>query len=329
MMEPILLERLSPARSYTDSDLYDLGDGICCFTFRSKGNSITPTIKTALTQLLDQNLLGYDGMVIGSQAKFFSAGADLASMLDRIERKQYDVLQENINIYQQMTLRLKYYHKPVVTAPYHMTLGGGLELVLHSHKRIPQDNVHMGLVESGVGLLPGGGGSKEIALRMAHLSIQDELPVILSMYEALLLGKTSRNAQDARAMHYLRPEEAAVGAEEQLAQAKRACLSLCRTGFTGNACGQERVVLGGAKLYQILTDHAAALLDAGTISPYDLEIGKKIALIMSGSETETQPCLTEQQILDLERSCFLALTQDPRTAQRISHFLTMKEKLKN
>lgn len=323
----MILESSRVACAIEDAALLDIGDGICCLEFRSKGNSITPTIKAFLLKLLDQNLLGYDGLVIGSHRKHFSAGADLRSMLDRIEGRRFDEFYESVRYYQEMTLRVKYFNKPIVAAPYGMTLGGGLELALHSHRRAAAANVHMGLVESGVGLLPGGGGSKEAALCVSALPAQGQDQELFEIYDQLLLGKVSQNAEDALRMGYMKADDEIVGEQSPLNRAKELCLSLAAAGAESKAA--VSVTLPGKSVYNKLVAHAEALLEAGEIPPYHLFIGRMIALIFAGSDTDDPAQYSEEQILDIERSCFVELTKQPQTRERIDYFLRTGEKLQN
>ncbi len=314
-------------RAAEDAALLDLGDGICCLEYRSKGNSITPTIKEFTLELLEQDLMGFDGMVIGSQRKNFSAGADLRTMLDRIEAGRYELFDESVNYFQQMTYRIKYYHKPIVAAPYGMTLGGGCETAIHAHRRVAQENVHMGLVEIGVGLLPGGGGSKEAALLLSQL-YHGEDSVLFTIFDRLLCGTVTENAAHAAELGYLSPEDkVASDPALQIEQAKQGCLELVRNGVKQRTSTQ--VVLPGRDAYQKMLTHADQLLELGEIAPYDRVIGEKIALILAGSSQSGPESYTEQQILDTERTCFTELTKRPETKARIESLLNTGKKLRN
>lgn len=314
--------------SIGDAALHDLGGGICCLEFRSKGNSITPAIKEFLLDLMEKDLLGFDGMVIGSESKHFSAGADLSAMLDKIKRNRFDLFEDSVNYFQQMNVQVKRYGKPIVAAPYGMTLGGGLEIALHAHARVAREKSYMGLVEVGVGLLPSGGGTKETALCMEGLDPEQDSEKICALYDRLLLGTVSQNAANAARLGYLNAADKVVAeASGQLDTAK----DLCRHMVGRPPAGREqvRVTLPGRAAYIQMAAHAEQLLEEGRIAPHDLYIGRHIARILAGSDTSGPSEYTEQQILDTERACFIDLLRHPKTQERIEMFLKTGQKLRN
>lgn len=327
-METIILSEKKVIASNEEAALLDLGDGIGCLEFRSKGNSISPRVREFTQELLNNGINGLNGLVIGSQSKNFSVGADLFAMKKSIDEKQFDVFEKKIAAFQAMTSLLKASAKPVVAAPYKMALGGGLEVALHCHARVALAKTFMGLVEVGVGLTPGGGGAKEAALLIGHTPGEQRDGVLISTFEKLLLKKVSKDAADAKVLNYLKREDLVVeNNEDLLGAAKRKCLELVRQGRGGAA--EETVVLPGKVGYDKLLAHALTLLSNGLISAHDVEVGRKIAHVLAGSKTEDEVSVRETELLEIERNGFLALIQTQGTYDRISHFVATGELLKN
>lgn len=325
----IELKDLKEVHTNEETALLDMGDGIGCLQFRSKGNSISASVREFIVEMLAHDLYEFDGVVIASQNKHFSVGANLVNMKTNIDNKNFTAMEENVRSFQSMTAGIKYSKKPIVAAPYRMTLGGGLEVVLHCSARVALEKSYMGLVETGVGLLPGGGGTKCTAMLLNGLTGQALEETMVRLFDKLIFAKVSKNAEDARTLMYLQPEDGIVSAEEELiSTAKDKCLELLRSGYQP-AAAPETAVLPGKEGYDLLMRHSEALRQEGKITAYDFEIGKKIALILAGSSTEGPRSYTEQEILARERQCFVELTQSEGTYQRIDHFLRTNEKLRN
>lgn len=311
-----------------EAALLDLGDGIGCLEFRSKGNSISPLVREFILELAGNGFNGLDGLVIGSQSKNFSVGADLFAMKKSIDEKQFDAFEKRIASFQAMTSSLKYSGKPIVAAPYKMVLGGGLEVSLHCHARVALAKTFMGLVEAGVGLIPGGGGCKEAALLIGKTPREQREQVLVATFEKLLLKKVSKDAAEAKLLVYLKPDDIVVESnEELLGAAKNKCLELVRS--CRSAAVEETVVLPGKSAYDFLLAHAQTLRETGLISAHDVEIGKKIARVLAGSTTENEISIRETHLLEIERKGFLELIQTQGTYDRISHFVASGEMLKN
>lgn len=325
-MNHILLSELKEIYSNKETALFDLGDGICCIGFKSKGNSISPYVSEFITETINKYSNNFQGIVIGNQSKNFSVGADLFSMKTSIDNKDFDFFNKKIRIFQSMTSLIKYCNKPVVAAPYKMTLGGGLEVALHSHARVALDKSYMGLVEVGVGLLPGGGGTKECALRIAQGNLSEE--EIYATFDKLIFRTVSKNYDNAKQLGYLQEEDVMIENQEDLInEAKQKCLTLISNGF------QQRkelcVTLPGKELFIRLKNHAELLLEENKISKYDYEIGKVIAKVLAGSDKESNVTVTEADILKLEREAFVSLIKQNETYERISHFVETGELLRN
>lgn len=314
--------------SNEETVLFDLGDGIGCLEFRSKGNSISPRVREFIQELVSNGLDGLDGLVIGSQSKNFSVGADLFAIKNSIDNKQFVEFEKKIAAFQTMTRLLKSSAKPIVAAPYKMVLGGGLEVALHCHARVAFTKTFMGLVEAGVGLIPGGGGAKEAALRIGHTPKAQQDNELISTFEKILLKKISKDAADAKVLGYLKADDLVVeDNQELLLAAKEKCLELVLHGRDGVI--EETVVLPGKAGFDKLIAHAQTLVSKGIISAYDIEIARRIAHVLAGSQNENDVFIRESQLLDIERNGFMELIQTKGTYDRIEHFLACGELLKN
>lgn len=328
----IQLSDLRTVYSNEEAALLDMGDGIGCLQFRSKGNSISAPVREFIVELLAHNLYEFDGMVIASQSKHFSVGANLVNMKNNIDAKNFTAMENNVRSFQSMTAGIKYSKKPIVAVPYRMTLGGGLEVVLHSSARVALGKCYMGLGgDRPVGLLREAWGHKMHAMLLDGLTGQALEETLIRLFDKLIFGKVSKNAQEAREMMYLYEDDIIVEEEEDLiAVAKARCLDLIAEGYQPPAAGAA--VLPGKAGYDLLLRHSEALQAEGKITAYDFEIGKRIALILAGSSTENAREYTEQEILDQERRCFVELTQSEGTYQRIDPFPAYQretEKLNN
>jgi len=324
----INLSEKKVAYSNAEAALLDLGDGIACLEFRSKGNSISPLVREFILETLAHNLYDFDGMIIGSQSKHFSVGANLNVIKENIDKKNFGYFENSVKSFQDMTAAIKYCKKPIVAAPYRMVLGGGLEVTIHSSARVALRKCYMGLVEIGVGLLPGGGGTKESAFLLKGAKEEDIEKILITLYEKLVCGKVSKDAEDAKKLLFLSDSDIIVDNEDELLDvAKQKCLELVKEGY--KAKQPDTVVLPGKKGYDLMIKHGEKLLEDKIISPYDFEVGKKIALILSGSSTEGPKEYTETEVLAQERRCFIELTQSSKTYDRISYFLQKNEKLRN
>jgi 3-hydroxyacyl-CoA dehydrogenase len=227
-----------------------------------------------------------------------------------------------------MTMAIKHSRKPIVAAPYRMTLGGGLEVALHASARVALYKSFMGLVEVGVGLIPGGGGTKESALLIGAAEPEKREETMKAVFRKLVTRAVTKNAGDALEQGYLSPGDLIAATPGQLiACAKMLCAEMIRSGYTPAA--ERTVSLPGGAGCGALCAYAEELLEKGEITPYDAEVGKKIARVLCGGEEGGEVVRTEEELLDLECQGFLELVQTPGTCQRISHFLETNEMLKN
>lgn len=321
-------------KSNAGASVIDFGDGVLLLEFHSKSNALGLDIMQMLTHALDvlDTSDDYKGLVIGNQGKNFSVGANLAMILMEAEDDALFELDYIVRQFQQGTLRMKYSKKPVVAAPFGMTLGGGTEVCLPAAHIQATTETYMGLVEAGVGLLPGGGGNKE--LYMKHLKglpkdvAIDYVQVAASVFEKIATAKTSTSGEEARDLGFLNQADAvSVNPDHQLYDAKQAVLGLVQAGY--QAPVREKVPVSGAPGYAALLLGADAMLKSGYISPYDLEIAKKIAHVLAGGLVPYGSLVDEEYLLDLEREAFLSLVAQPKTQARMQHMLIKGKPLRN
>ncbi|MBQ0138796.1 MAG: enoyl-CoA hydratase/isomerase family protein [Kurthia sp.] len=321
-------------KSNAGASVIDFGDGVLLLEFHSKSNSLGLDIMQMLTYAMD--LLDasddYKGLVIGNQGKNFSVGANLGMILMEAQDDNIFELDYIVKQFQQGTLRIKYSNKPVVVAPFGMTLGGGAEVCLPAAHIQATTETYMGLVEAGVGLLPGGGGNKE--LYMKHLKglpngvEVDLINVAASVFEKIATAKTSMSGEEARDNNFLNFTDAvSVNPDHQLYDAKQAVLGLYQAGYKAPA--REKVPVSGSPGYAAMLLGADGMLRSGFISPYDMEIAKKIALVLSGGKIPYGSLVDEQYLLDLERKAFLELVAHPNTQARMQHMLVKGKPLRN
>lgn len=320
-------------KSNASASLIDFGDQVLLLEFHSKSNSLGLDIMEILNYSLD--LLSnsdYKGMVIGNQGKNFSVGANLAMILMEAQDDNLFELNHIVNTFQQGTLRIKYSDKPIVTAPFAMTLGGGAEVCLPSAHIQASTETYMGLVEAGVGLIPGGGGNKELYIK--HLKglpngVQVDLQVIANkVFESIAMAKVSTSGEEARENNFLDfADGISVNPEHQLYDAKQAVLSLAAAGYKPPI--REKVPVVGEPGYATLLLAAQNLLQSGFISEHDVLIAKKLAYVIAGGNVPYGTLVDEQYLLDLEREAFISLVGNPKSQARMQHMLIKGKPLRN
>lgn len=318
-------------RFNSEAALVDLGDDIACLQFRSKNNSLTEGVVNFINEALTEVRMNYRGLVIANQGKNFSVGANLYLIMEQIEKKDWDNLERLVKSFQDGNMALKYFIKPVVSAPYGMTLGGGAEICLHSHSLTPHAETYMGLVEMGVGLLPGAGGTKESLLRavenIEEVPDADTLPLVRKALENIIMAKVSKSAKDAVKLGYIKKgHKIIVNSDYLVTEAKKECLRLSES-FRPMP-GKEVVITGSSGLASIKYV-LFAMKSGGMISTHDETIAAKIAWVMTGGNLPSGSKVTEQYILDLEREAFLSLAGEEKTLERIKHMLATGKPLRN
>jgi 3-hydroxyacyl-CoA dehydrogenase len=334
LLLPSLKARKKEIRKNAGASLIDLGEGVVCLEFHSKMNIIgADTVQMIHSGLRTLNE-GFDAMVIGNQGANFCVGADLMMVLMTIQEGEWDDLHRAVRAFQNANMALKYAPKPVVAAPFGMTLGGGTEMVLHATRVRAAAETYLGLVESGVGLIPAGGGTKEMLVRaMDAVPADPEADPFTFVKEVFLnigMAKVSSSAEEARTLGYLSVKDSiSMNRDRQLADAKLLALDLARLGYRPGSPRQDVRVLGQAAFVKMkLGLHL--MRRAEFISDYDAVIGTQLAKILSGGGEFTSPQLvSEQYLLDLEREAFLNLCGQKKTSERIQFMLKHGKPLRN
>ncbi|MFT6880980.1 MAG: 3-hydroxyacyl-CoA dehydrogenase [Algoriphagus sp.] len=308
------------------STIFDLGDGIAGLEFHSKMNTFGVEVVEGLTKSYDLAEKDFRGLVIGNDSnEAFSAGANLAMLFMHAIEQDFDEINMMIAGFQQSMMRARYSSIPVVTAAHTLTLGGGCELNLHADKIVAAAETYMGLVEVGVGLIPGGGGTKEMALRASDIYNpgDSELNVIQAAFMNIAQAKVSGSAYEAMEMHYLKKgrDQIVLNRSRLLAEAKQAAVELAENGYTMPTKRMDVKVQGKAGI---------ALFKAGIksmrlgnyISDHDALIVDKLGYVISGGDLSYAQNVSEDYLLDLEREAFLSLCGEQKTLERMQGLLT-------
>jgi 3-hydroxyacyl-CoA dehydrogenase len=331
------------------ASLIDLGDGVVCCEFHAKMNAIGADLIAMLHKGLKRLETDFEAMVIANQAVNFSVGANLMLVLVGAQEQEWDELHMAVKQFQNINLAIKYAPKPVVAAPQGLALGGGCEVSLHAAKIQAAAEAYIGLVETGVGLIPGGGGTKEMLIRANEhaggtgfsLSSSPESDLDLfhalkPIFEAIAMAKVGTSAEECRDLGYLRREDGvSMNRDRLVADAKEAALSLVRGGYKPLAANwQEGVQTTQIKVLgeQFLAGAKLAIhmmLRGGYASEYDAHVGRKLANILAGGPLTSPQLVSEQYVLDLEREAFVSLCGEKKTQERIAHTLKTGKPLRN
>lgn len=316
-----------------EASLIDLGDGVLNIAFHSKMNTIGGGILSAINHGLDLAEKGdFKGVVIANEGANFSAGANVGMIFMMAAEQDYDELNMAVKAFQNTTMRLRYSSVPVVAAPHGMTLGGGCEICLHSDKVIAHAETYMGLVEFGVGLIPGGGGTKEMALRFSDEIKQGDMRINRFRDKFLTVGqaKVSSSGHEAFELGFLRNgiDEVIVSKEHQIAYAKKACLQLVDKGYNQPAPRKDIKVLGNEGL-GIVYVGADSMLSGNYMSKHDLIISEKLGYVLCGGDLSQITEVSEDYLLELERKAFVELCTERKTLERIQSLLQTGKILRN
>ena len=321
------------------ASLIDLGDGVVCCEFHAKMNAIGADLIAMMHKGLKRLETDFDAMVIANQAVNFSVGANLMLVLVAAQEQEWDELHMAVKQFQNVNLAIKYAPKPVVAAPQGMALGGGCEVSLHTAKIQAAAEAYIGLVETGVGLIPGGGGTKEMLIRAnEHAAGGEDLDLFHALkpvFEGIAMAKVGTSAEECREFGYLRREDGvSMNRDRLVADAKEAALALARgykrpaANWQEGARATQIKVLGeeflaGAKLVIHM------MVRGGYASEYDAHVGRKLANILAGGPLTASQTVSEQYVLDLEREAFVSLCGEKKTQERIAHTLKTGKPLRN
>ena len=324
-------ERGAIVKSNPGASLVDLGDGVLAVEFHSKMNSIGADTVQMLQAGVREASRNFAALVVGNEGVHFSAGANLMLVLIEAQDENWDELDAMVRAFQGATMGLRYADVPVVVAPAGLALGGGCEIALHADRVQAAGEAYIGLVEVGVGLIPAGGGTKEMTARAAEsvAAGADLLPPIQRAFETIGFAKTSTSGPDARRLGYLRPADAiTINRERLMTDAKQHALQRVAEGYQ-RPVPRASIPVGGDAVLAPLKLGIHLAWRAGRISDHDAMIGRKLATIMAGGELPHPATVSEQHLLDLEREAFLSLLGQHKTRERIQHTLKTGKPLRN
>ncbi|PRX54351.1 3-hydroxyacyl-CoA dehydrogenase/enoyl-CoA hydratase family protein [Flagellimonas meridianipacifica] len=310
----------------------DLGDGILNVEFQSKMNTIGGDVIAGLNKAIDLAEKDFQGLVVGNQAANFSVGANIGMIFMMAVEQEYDELNMAIKAFQDTVMRMRYSSIPTISAPHGMCLGGGCELSMHADKVVAAAETYIGLVEFGVGVIPGGGGSKEMALRASDTFRKNdvELNVLQEYFLTIGMAKVSTSAYEAFDLGILQKgkDVIVVNKDRQIATAKAYAKLMAESGYTQPPRRKDVKVLGKQALGMFLVGTDS--MEAGHyISEHDRKIADKLAYVMAGGDLSEASYVTEQYLLDIEREAFLSLCTERKTLERIQHMLKTGKPLRN
>jgi len=316
--------------------LIDIGDGVVCLEFHTKMNSIDEGLNQMLNDSCDIVEKDFEGMVVANHdERAFSAGANVFAVLIAAQKGEWDLLEKSIEALQNGNMRMKYLEKPVVTAPAGLALGGGCEIAMHGARCLPNGETYMGLVEVGVGVIPAGGGCKELLVRLTE-GLPDGVVAngsnlqwyMAKAFENIATAKVATSAMEAMELGYIRKSEKInMSRDQQIYEAKQIALSLVMAGYKPPRPALIPVM--GENLRGFAEGVLMNMRYGKYISDYDLFVSRKVAYVLSGGDCAEGTYVSEQEILDLEREAFLSLMGQTKTHERIMHMLTKGKPLRN
>jgi 3-hydroxyacyl-CoA dehydrogenase len=315
-----------------DTTIIDLGDGVLNLEFHTKMNTIGGGVIQGINKAIDLAEKDYRGLVISNNGQHFSAGANVGMIFMMAIEQEFDELNFAVKAFQDTMMRVRYSNIPVVVAPHNMALGGGCELSMHADKVVAHAELYMGLVEFGVGLIPGGGGSKEFAKRLSDELMEGDIKINRLRERFLTIGqaKVSTSAYEAFDLGYLRQgiDEVIMNRELQLTRAKEACLELALAGYTPNKRSKNITVVGQEGL-GIVYVGANTMLSGNYISEHDALISEKLGYVLCGGDLSENTKVSEQYLLDLERKAFVELCGQRKTLERLEGLVKNGKILRN
>jgi 3-hydroxyacyl-CoA dehydrogenase len=325
-------DRSGVVRKNAGASLVDLGDGVLCVEFHSKMNVVGGDTIQMLQAGVREAERNFSALVIGNEAPNFSAGANLMLLLLEAQEGNWEEIDAIVRAFQQANMGLRSAGVPVVVAPAGLTLGGGCEIALHGDRVQASAESYLGLVEVGVGLIPAGGGTKEMLARAVETmaaGTTDWLPPIQRAFETIAFAKVSSSAPDAERLGYLRPVDAfTMNSERLLSDAKARALQRVKEGYHPPQ-PRTNIPVGGDTVLAPLKLGIHLAWRAGRISDHDAVVGRKLATVMAGGRLPHASAVTEQELLDLEREAFLSLAGEQKTLERIQHTLKTGKPLRN
>ena len=328
----IILKQQNVVSQNTGATIRDMGDGVACLEFHTKMNALDDDIMTMAIEAFDRLESDFDGLVVGNEADNFSAGANLFMMVVGAQQGMWDVLEAAVKKLQDLNMRMRYSPKPIVVAPAGLALGGGCEITMHGSRVVAAAETYIGLVEVGAGVIPAGGGTKEMLRRIVNpiMRIENAEPLAALQRAFLQMGqaKVATSAEEARDMNILTPADRMVmNRDHLLTQAKREVMHMLAAEYRPPA--PELIYAAGRDALAALRIGAWMFKEGNYITQYDHHIAGKLAYVMCGGELTRPQWVSEQYILDLEREAILSLFGEERTQARMWNILQMGKPLRN
>jgi 3-hydroxyacyl-CoA dehydrogenase len=329
---PALKKQSKLIKGNDDGSLIDMGDGVCCLEQHSPQQALSPMFWEFIHEAVEEAEKNYVGMVVGNHAGNFCVGANVALMLMGAQSGEWDMLNDAAKRLQDGLMAMKYASVPVVGAPFQMTLGGGMELISHCDRVQAAADTFLGQVEMGMGLIPGGGGNKELLIRMTEGLREDtkvdRLPYVQKAFEAIAMATVSSSARHAQELGFLRAtDNITINQDYLLHDAKQTVLAMVMEGYE-----QPR-----PKMIKVLGEYGIAtfkvgvqnMLWGGYITEHEQKIANAVAYVLCGGNIKPDSLVSEQYLLDIEREKFMSLLGEEKTQERITHFLTKGKPLRN
>jgi len=330
---PDLKDRSKVVASNAGASLIDIGDGVACLEFHTKMNSVDADIIEMLSKSVDIVEKDFEGMVIANHAERFSVGANIFLILVYAKENKFEPIEEVIRTFQDANMKLRYSAKPVVAAPAGMALGGGCEIVIHADRVQACGETYIGLVEVGVGVIPAGGGTKELVKRMVE-GIPGEppdnmLPFAQKAFVLMAQAKVATSAKMAIDYGILKPSDAiSTNRDFQIHDAKNVVLGMAKAGYQ-QPRPMQNIPVGGEDTAAAFRVYVEGMYNAGYVTDYDRHVAAKLGYVVTGGPVRMGTLVSEQYLLDLEREAFLSLCGEERTQARIEHMLTFNRPLRN
>jgi 3-hydroxyacyl-CoA dehydrogenase len=337
---PSLKDREKMVAGNKGASLIDLGDGVACLEFHTKMNAIGDDIITMVMKTADIVSTEFEGLVIGNHSDNFSVGANLVMVLFLAQEEEWDDLEYAVKALQDALMKLKYLDKPVVAAPAGMALGGGCEICMAADRVRYAAETYIGVVETGVGLLPAGGGTKELLLRNTeHLfEVQkgglypkqiELMPFVARAFETIAMSKVATSGPEAVKLGYLRPtDKMTVNRDYLIEDAKSTVLAMNMEGYQPPR-PLDDIRVAGENTFALIKLGLWAMHESGYVTEHDVTVSTKVGYVLCGGNVLADTKVSEQYLLDLEREAFVSLCGDPKTQARIQHMLQTGKPLRN
>ena len=318
--------------SNDDASIIDLGDGIIDIEFHSKMNTLGVGVIEAINRAINMAEEKYDGLIIGNQGPQFSVGANLALVLMLAVEQEWDELYMAVKTFQDTAMRVRYSSIPVIVAPHGMTFGGGCEITLHADKVVAAAETYIGLVEVGVGLIPAGGGTKELVLRTSDSLVKGDVDInrYTEAFMTIATAKVATSAYEAFNLGFLKKgrDVVVLNKDRQIATAKRHALQMAQDGYVKPIKRNDIKVLGQEVLGTFMVG-ADSMRAGNYISEHDQKIADKLAYVIAGGDLSGPGKVSEDYLIELEREAFLSLLGERKTLERIEHMLKTGKPLRN